>query len=327
MLSNFKKIFLRFIHLFSVNRKELPVFLFLIFLSSLFWILSVLSKEYVSTVRKKVSFVNLPQDKILLEKNNISLDIHVKASGFVLLAKKINIFSKINLNVSDFLKKRKGDHWQYSWIASQSLVDLQESLSNNIQIIDVNPSRIKLSLSDKKSKTVPVKLISNVSFEHMYRLKNNIILDPNSVTLTGPSSILDTIKYINTTKLTLNRVKKSKSGEVFVEDIYSSEIIYSTKKISWILEVEQYTEGKITLPIIKKNVPDGYDLKVFPEKVDVYYKVSMDNFDLINKKMFNAYVYYNDSNNKLPILISNNSNLVSDIRSSNQNVEHILFKK
>ena len=53
----------------------------------------------------------------------------------------------------------------------------------------------------------------------------------------------------------------------------------------------------------------------------------MDNFDLINKKMFNAYIYYNDSNNKLPISISNNSNLVSDIRSSNQNVEYILFKK
>ena len=152
MLSNFKKIFFRFIHLFSVNRKELPVFLFLIILSSLFWILSVLSKEYVSTIRKKVSFVNLPKDKILLEKNNISIDIHVKASGFVLLTKKINIFSKINLNVSDFLKKRKGNDWQYSWVASQSLVDLQESLSNNIQIIDVNPSRFNLSLSDKKSK-------------------------------------------------------------------------------------------------------------------------------------------------------------------------------
>ena len=76
MLSKLIFLLNRLIVFLRIERKQLPVFLFLTALSTLFWILTVLSKDYTTTVHYEAAFVDLPDDKLLIEDKNV--DLHLK---------------------------------------------------------------------------------------------------------------------------------------------------------------------------------------------------------------------------------------------------------
>ena len=61
MLSKLTFLFNRLIVVLRIERKQLPIFLFLLALSTLFWILTVLSKDYTTTDGKDLAndLVNL----------------------------------------------------------------------------------------------------------------------------------------------------------------------------------------------------------------------------------------------------------------------------
>ena len=49
-----------------------------------------MSKEYTTTVRYNVKFVDLPSDKLLLDEREVSLHLQVVAPGFTILAQRIS---------------------------------------------------------------------------------------------------------------------------------------------------------------------------------------------------------------------------------------------
>ena len=127
----------------------MPIFLFLIGLSAVFWVLTVLSKEYTATISSPVVFQNYPVDKLLAEENDVVLQMQVKAPGFALLGYQFKFFSTVPLNVDNFMTKRKGKSWEYFWIGDQSLLEVQEALPTNMQLLHVQPNRINLIFAEK----------------------------------------------------------------------------------------------------------------------------------------------------------------------------------
>ena len=78
MSSQLKELFFQLIALLKIERTQLPIFLFLIALSAVFWILTVLSKEYTATISSSVVFENYPVDKLIVEENDVVLQMQVK---------------------------------------------------------------------------------------------------------------------------------------------------------------------------------------------------------------------------------------------------------
>ena len=95
MSDQLKELFFQLIALLKIERSQLPIFFFLIVLSSVFWILTVLSKDYTSTITTPVVFYNLPDDKLLIESKEVTLQMQVKAPGFSLLAHQFKFFRKV----------------------------------------------------------------------------------------------------------------------------------------------------------------------------------------------------------------------------------------
>ena len=104
MSSQLKELFFHLIALLKIERSLFPIFFFLIGLSSVFWLLTVLSKEYTATISSQVVFENYPTDKLLVEKNDVVLQMQVKAPGFALLAHQFKFFSTIFLVAQPFFR-------------------------------------------------------------------------------------------------------------------------------------------------------------------------------------------------------------------------------
>ena len=327
MSSHLKELFFHLIALLKIERSQLPIFLFLIGLSAVFWILTVLSKEYTATISSSVLFENYPLDKLLVEENDVVLQMQVKAPGFALLAHQFKFFSTVTLNVENFMTKPKDKTWEYFLIGDQSLSELQEALPTNMQLLHVQPNRINLIFAEKAQKVIPISLKSDISFDPLFRQKGKIQLQPDHITVSGPKTVVEMIESISTQELNLQSLAKSTQGIIRLEDPKHEELTYSHQEIAFQINVEQFTEGKVIIPIQINNVPKAYELKLFPEEVSVHYVVSLDDFDLVDEKMFEAQVNYDSEKTRLTIKLNKESDLVDNIRLSPTKLEYILIQK
>lgn len=311
----------------KVERHQWPIFFFLISLSSIFWVLTVLSKEYTATVHAQVAFVDYPVDKLAVEEQEVNLQLQVKAAGFSLLAQQFRFFQTIPLSVDRFISKRKGDQWEYFWLGDQSLAEVQEFLPANMQLLHVQPNRISLMLSEKSQKKLPVQLSASVTFEEMFRAKEEWELIPDQVVVSGPKAVLESMEYVTTDELVLQQLNKNYEGELSLTKPTHPDVVYEHQSIQCLLKVEQFTEGVVEVPIGLSNKPRGVELKMFPETVKIHYQVSLDNFDLVNPQQFRAEVRYAADKKRLSVQLLKKPAMVENVRLLPSKVEYLVIKK
>lgn len=327
MANRIKLLLFKFFDILKIEKKYLPVFLVLVVLSSIFWTLTVLSKDYTSTIKYNVEFVDLPVKKLLVENKEEQLRLQVNAPGFTILAHKLKIKPNIKLSVSGFIPQKKGELWNYFWLGKQSLSEVQEMLPANMQLLHIQPSRIDLLLDQKSERTVPVKLISDFSFDQLFRRKGEVSLNPATITISGPKAVVEVINEVNTKPVSLIDINSDKKGVVELESINLSEISFSNSKVDWSLEVEQFTEGRIKLKIDAKNIPKGYSVKLFPDEVRLEYIVSLNNFEFINASDFSVFAEVDLDLNRLNVKLGRKNNFVENVRIVPSKVEYLLIKE
>ena len=327
MLSKLSFILNQLFLLLRIERRHLPVFAFLLTLSTLFWILTVLSKDYTTTVHYKADFIDLPVDKLLIDEEEVDLHLQVIAPGFTILAHRLSFRNELPLSVSSFIPKKKGNYWNYFLLGEQSISQIQEVIPTSMQLLHIQPNRIDLLLDEKAERVVPVKLKSSISFKDLFRQKEAVKLEPSTIVISGPKAVVEVFDEINTELLSLEDVDNFKNGEIEIQSLNHSEINYSAKNIKWELKVEQFTEGEIKLPIEMKNVPKGYEIKLFPDEVTVSYLISLDKFDLVKPDMFAAQILFDRDFKRQSVNLSRQADFVENVRIFPSKVEYFLIKK
>jgi hypothetical protein len=327
MLSKLSFVLNQLFLLLRIERRHLPVFAFLLTLSTLFWILTVLSKDYTTTVHYKADFIDLPVDKLLIDEEEVDLHLQVIAPGFTILAHRLSFRNELPLSVSSFIPKKKGNYWNYFLLGEQSISQIQEVIPTSMQLLHIQPNRIDLLLDEKAERVVPVKLKSSISFKDLFRQKEAVKLEPSTIVISGPKAVVEVFDEINTELLSLEDVDNNKNGEIEIQSLNHSEINYSAKNIKWELKVEQFTEGEIKLPIEMKNVPKGFEIKLFPDEVTVSYLISLDKFDLVKPDMFAAQILFDSDFKRQSVNLSRQADFVENVRIFPSKVEYFLIKK
>ena len=327
MLSKLSFVLNQLFLLLRIERRHLPVFAFLLTLSTLFWILTVLSKDYTTTVHYKADFIDLPVDKLLIDEEEVDLHLQVIAPGFTILAHRLSFRNELPLSVSSFIPKKKGNYWNYFLLGEQSISQIQEVIPTSMQLLHIQPNRIDLLLDEKAERVVPVKLKSSISFKDLFRQKEAVKLEPSTIVISGPKAVVEVFDEINTELLSLEDVDDNKTGKIEIQSLNHSEINYSAKNINWELKVEQFTEGEIKLPIEMKKVPKGYEIKLFTDEVTVSYLISLDKFDLVKPDMFAAQILFDSDFKRQSVNLSRQADFVENVRVFPSKVEYFLIKK
>jgi len=303
------------------------MFSILVVLSTVFWMLTVLSKDYTASIRYDVNFIDFPSKMLQTENKQVELQLQVNAPGFTILAHRLKIKPNIDLSVSGFIPQKKGELWNYFWLGKQSLSEVQEMLPNNMQLLHIQPNRIDLLLDKMTERTVPVKFISDLSFEQMFRQKDDVILNPSSITISGPKAVVEVVNEINTKPISLVDINSNQQGKIKLESFNFPDVSFSHSSVNWSFDVEQFTEGRQYIELKGKNIPSGYTVKFIPDKVSLEYLVSLDNYDFINDSDFYAYCNVNTKFNSLNVKLGKKSNFVENVRIVPNKVEYILIKK
>lgn len=307
------------------NKRKAKVFLFILVLTSIIWLLIELSKSYKSSAVFYVEYINLPTGKLLQSKPVSEIDIALKAPGFSLLKYKIKK-RKIKLNIRNVIKRGSN----YYLLPNQQIAYLNAQLSGETEVISVLNDTIFIELGKNKSKKVPIIPSLEIKFKLGYNFIENLKIVPDSVLITGPEKYVDSIKELSTSVLKLNDVYENISENLVLKlPAKKTNLIVSDTKVKIIGEVDKFTEGRFTIPVVLINKPEGVKINTFPKEIEVIYQAGLSNFNKITKNsfliVFDFEQYKKDTlTNYLTPVIKQKSEFISSIKINPRQIEFLI---
>ncbi len=304
------------------------VFLVCLALSSFLWLLNSLEKRYTSRISVPVNYVEFPKDKQLSGLLPQKFDLLVDAYGYTLLSYKLRLaFSPILINVSELLDNsiERGNRYQYIVSLVTHKEEIEKQISSEIRILSIKPDSLIFNFSKIISKKIKVKPNLKVSFENQYSLMDDATSKPDSIRVSGPKNVLDTLKHVFTSFHNYTNLSHSIEEKIAMQPIRGLTI--AENEVSVFIPVEQNTEVSFEVPIKVINKPSNTVLKIFPDKVKVSCRIGLSKYKNLDYNTFHAFINYEKislKDTRLPVLFENMSNVVLSVSYSPKEVEYIL---
>lgn len=309
--------------------KRVVTFLFCLLVSIFFWVMMSLSKEYAIELDFPVTYINFPSDKVIASPLIETIDIEIKSSGFNLLIYKVTRKKEpLFIDIKDARSLSKKNNY---YLLTNSRIDkITSQFSSDIKVIKIYPDTIYINFNKKVTKTVPVKANLNIEFDKQYQQSDSITLNPATIDISGAADLIEKIKYVETKPVKLKNVNDSLSLELHILKTPELKLIdFSRSTVQALVNITKFTEASIELPIVVENLPPGYALKLFPDKVSIKYNVAFQNYEKINAVQFHAAVDYlkiERGSNKLKVQLLKYPSQISAVRLNPEKVEYIIKK-
>lgn len=310
--------------LHGLNQRKVKVFSLFLLCSFLAWFLSNLSESYESRADFTINYRNLP-DTLLLGKNSENtLEAKLRTSGFQFLY--FNFFKKrIDLDVSQVTYQ----NGKYVLTEAVLKKQIEQQLSQNISLMDLGQSQLNVDLYQVVSKEVPVKADLNLQFQPNYILDGALEITPSHVVVKGPGNEVDTLKSIVTGPIQLANVSADFSREVplvFPKGLDNT--IFSNGRVKVSGKVVRFSEKVFEVPVQVVNLPEGYQVKTFPNVVTVLCKATVDRLKELSLNDFGVTADYGQLNgadkNILFLKLSKSPENVYDVKLQEPSVNFVL---
>ena len=304
---------------------KLKTFLLFLLLALLIWVLTKFSKETTATVNTNIAFTNLPNTVSISPNTPKDLDFDISANGFQFLSFKLNI-PTIDIDISKFYEE--GD--TLILISNSELNRIISSqLNNYTRVSQISLDELWVDLDPIVTKKVVIELISEIDYKVGYKSLGIVTLSPDSVDVSGPSEVVDSIRSIITETFVKKDVSETINGTLVLQNPKNSILVLSNETTGLQLIVEEFTQKRLNLPVEVTNVPGDIELKLIPESIDVSFEVSLSEFNSISEKDFRIVCNYatrsSEENFMIPKLLIIPDGLYH-IELETKKIEYLIFK-
>ena len=313
----------------SLSRRKVTVFGICLMLASLFWVLLAFNDHYSTKISVSVSYINMPENRMLIEKLPQHAEMLVNGSGYDLIAYIIRP-NLANIVIDGrFIGVNASSKTGQAFVTTSSCIDFFNREHIDIKALNIFPDTIFFSFFERGLKKVPVHLNRNLTFDRQFSLSDSIILHPDSILISGPFTSLDSIKRIETEPLILNGLNKSGDYTVKIKN-QNKLITYAPMEVGVHLEVDKFTEAELEVPIFIDHLSIGDSIEIFPKQAKIIYMVSLSNYNKVNPKLFrisaDAFDIRNAKNANLRLNVKQFPACVRGIRIEPETVEFIIRK-
>lgn len=281
------------------SNRKLRVFLLFLLLSFLFWTLIKLSREYIAEVEFGLLYTDVPKNKLIQNQPSEKINLTLKTSGFKLL--RYGFKQKVLEYTLTEIDRKTGS--EYYSETSSNINFLQAQLSAETVVLNAEPDTLFFDLGVRKSKEV--KVLSEVDFEFKtgFNFIKPVEIDPETLTISGPEKVIDTINEVYTDDVTFQDLSASFTRKVRVL-APNDAVEISQQEINLIGEVDKITDGSFSIPFEVINLPRNYLISTYPKEVKVVFQVALKDFNKIPENGFRVQCDYKQSeDNNLEYLI------------------------
>ncbi|HEX3009933.1 MAG TPA: hypothetical protein VHO90_20195 [Bacteroidales bacterium] len=311
-------------------KNKLLIYLFFLFISTIFWFLTAFNKNYSVQLDFPVRYYNFPPEKVVVSDVPHQLNLRINGHGFTIIKHKFySGLSPLRVDVSASGITPIDTGSQLYFVLTRRFRErLASQIGEDLQVVSVQPDTLYFILDDIISKQVKVKPVVNLSYKKQYLQKGEAISHPDSIKVFGPRIIMDTLKWINTE--TIEKRKVNDTIRKLVDLVPVRTLQYSIDKVNVVVPVEKFTEKTLSIPIEAVNLPSNLILKTFPGFVTLSTMVSVSDYNKVSPDLFRAVVDYNDvlsgNSNKLKVTLAKAPFFIVNTKFLPKNVEFIIEK-
>jgi hypothetical protein len=311
-------------------KKKAVIFSFFLILSIAFWFMNALSKTYSAIIDYPVRYTDIPAGKVLVGDTPDYLTLRVTTHGYRILRHKLSSrYLPIAFSVNSFaLRNFPDSDTNVFYIQTRFAREhLSSQMSSEINIQEISPDTLYLRFASVVTKKLPV--ISNVESEPDRQMifKDVARTDPDSVLVSGPDYIIDTLQGISTKQKNLGILSKSFEGNIDLQEPEHVSVKHDKVKLS--IGIERITEKNLLVPLNIINLPDTIKLKTFPSLIEVNCNVGLSNFPRVQAELFRLVADFNDiekGEGRLPVSLVKSPEFVRSVSYNPKSVEYLIEK-
>jgi YbbR domain-containing protein len=132
-----------------------------------------------------------------------------------------------------------------------------------------SPQEVEIKLDDYSQKKIPVKLNFQYSIAPGYVKTGAFTIRPDSVTISGPASIVRRTTYAETKKITESELKADYSEDFELISVSPKLVKYSEKIVSVNQKIVRKGSNSFKVPVSVLNKPDNVNLLIEPIAIDI----------------------------------------------------------
>jgi hypothetical protein len=164
---------------------------------------------------------------------------------------------------------------------------------SELSIMDILPHSISFNIERKLTKKVSIIPDLVLDFKVGYGLASPVELEPDSITIEGPQSLIDSLNEMVTKTIKLSSLDKKTIKTI--DFILLPGTTYKTKFVTVDLNVQRIVDNQFDdIPVKVLNVPPDRDVILLRNKVSCSVRGGIEILGKLDPDKFSAFVYYRD---------------------------------
>ena len=305
------------------DAKEFLVFLFFLFAAFIFWYLTTMNHEYEMTYNVRLELKNLPDNVLVTEPLPKEMKVKLKDKGDKL----------VEYKTRGKMKTLDIDYRHYSHAMGRTAIygpELEKliaaGLASSTEIVSTSLDTLQYYVADARGVKLPVRLHGVISADNQHVVER-VTLVPDSVVVYAAHQFTDTMTAAYTPLVRCVELTDSVRQTL---DLKSSQwgVRYSPSEVQLSIAVSPYVTKEVMVPVEGYMFPYGQILKTFPSKVNVRFRVSLNDFRGVTEDDFKIRVRQTQLNDntsgKVALSLDEMPENVSDVVIEPSEVDYLI---
>ena len=302
------------------NQGKFNVFLIFLILAISTSLVSKLTSTYDKNIVFKLTVTDIPKDKVIYEKSHDSVELKVRGFGFS-LAK--YYFTTPELKIS--AKKLKELNNSFLWNKKQNFTDTKLDFDSSIELLTVFEDSIILYFDQYISEKKLIKTNLSIDYQSGFDSFKTPLITNDSVTILGPRDVIRKIEYVDTEFIKLNNVNSDIQINLSLLKPAFDNLSIDLSEIEYKLEVDQYTEEIINVPV---NILSNENIKYnyYPKEISVKYIISIEDYRKTTPIDFRIECVLDKNQSTLIPYLTKKPDFVKNVRLSSNQIQLIILE-
>lgn len=244
-------------------KKNFYIIIISVLFSITVWVSIALSDEYYSIYKLPIAIIDLPSGYTVGNDLPETITVRLKGDGWKLMSFELGS-SKF------FFVSVKGD----SGLITANLLNNVENnpwFTAGINILDITPKSLRIvvePIAEKKLKIIPE---LNLDFKEGYSLASKVSVQPDSILVRGPTSVIRRMETFRTKEITLKNLDQKTTFLAELEELRGFET--EQKFVSITLDVQRIVENSVSdIPVNVINKPVNVDVILIPNTISCTFR-------------------------------------------------------
>ena len=302
------------------SQGKFNVFLIFLILAISTSLVSKLTSTYDKNIVFKLTVTDIPEDKVIYKKSHDSVELKVRGFGFS-LAK--YYFKTPELKIS--AKKLKELNNSFLWEQKQDFIDTKLNFDSSIELLTIFEDSIILYFDQYISEKKFIKTNISINYESGFDSFKTPLITNDSVTILGPKDIIRKIDYVDTEFVKLNNVNSDVQINLSLLKPAFDDLSIDLSMIEYKLEVDQYTEEIVTVPV---NILSNENIKYnyYPKELLVKYFISIDDYKKTTPIDFRIECVLDKNQSTLIPYLTKKPDFIKNARLSSNQIQLIILE-